>query len=130
MGSFVAGQVISKSVGEVSSAVGKLDFGDSRNTSSPKQSHADSVEDYAELLKYKGKLKEQHWKRELKRQTLRRDIRLKHGIKESDRHKANLGPNFGVVKSEKAKLFVNGDEDKDECRCCSCWTCFSCCFCK
>lgn len=126
LGSLVAGQIISKSAGEVSSVVGKLDFEFTDTKTAPSSSKAENEENYKRHLNHKEMLKKQHRKREAKRETLRREIRLKYGIED----KGMLSSRYDVVKSEKAKLVVNGDEDEYEetgCKC-FCLSCFGYCF--
>lgn len=113
--SYVAGEVVSKSVDDFSSAVGKLDLGTETRCSD---------EEYKRLLKHREKLREKHIKMEADRQTMRQKIRMKYGIKENDRHKSMFSSEFHS--DEKESLVCENESSQKESE--SCLSCISCCF--
>ena len=114
--SFVAGEVVSKSVDDFSSAVESIP-----GLTPPRCNE----EEYKRLLKYREKLRTQHTKMEADRQAMRRKIRKKYGIKETDRHK-NVLSSTGLSNDEKSSL-MNEDESSEK-QNESCLSCVCCCF--
>lgn len=119
--SYVAGEVVSKSLDDFSSAVGKFDFSaESIPGLTPSRC---SDEEYKRLLKHREKLRAQHLKMEADRQAMRRKILMKYGMKESDRHKSVLSSEFS---NDEKELLVGEESREDESE--SCLSCISCCF--
>ena len=120
--SFVGGEVVSKSVDDFSSAVGKLDLG---TETFPGLTQARcSDEQYKRLLKHREKLRAKHMKMEADRQKMRQKICMKYGIKESDRHKNMFTSEFHS--DEKESLVSENESQNEESE--SCLSCISCCF--
>ena len=119
--SYAAGEVVSKPVDDFSSAVDKLGTDSFSGLTPPRCSD----EEYKRLLKHREKLRAKHLKMEADRQTLRKKIRMKYGIKESDRHKSTFTSEF--YNDEKESL-VSEDESSQKESESSCLSCISCCF--
>ena len=117
---YLTSVVVAKSVDDFSDAVGKLDF--SGDTISGLKPPKHSNEEYKRLLKYREKLRAQHLKMEAGRQSMRKKILKKYGIKESERHKSQLSSET----DEKSLLFNDEDNSQKESK--SCLSCLSCCF--
>ena len=124
--SYVGSEVVSKSVGDINSALGQLEFSaESLPGLAPPRCND---EEYKQLLLYREKLRAQHIKMEADRQAMRRKILMKYGIKENERHKSVLS---SKLSGDEQALLVKDDDNNDgndQKESESCLSCICCCF--
>ena len=124
--SYVARGVVSKSVDDIDSTPGQLEFStESLPGLTPPRC---SDKEYKQLLLYREKLRAQHLKMEADRQAMRRKILMKYGMKENERHKSALssklsGDDQGLLEKDDENNDGNDQKESE-----SCLSCICCCF--